>query len=474
MWLLLSAFANADDFGLTIAPQVAIDLRDDRPGEDQVEMYTWMRMWAAGQDRDLRWFLEARALHLILVGDDTESIIGPAVGETGVEAPIGPTYLRAGLLIERWGRLDLLPVADLLNGRDLRVGPQVPAELARLPAPMARLQLPTDWGAVEVVWLPVPATGRTSPLGTDWSLVRQGMLEGLIDDVSTYEGDALTEETLQDTIVGFGELFEQLNPWTRWSLSEALGVAGLPPATGIGSDIAGRVEFGQGRFDGAVFGGLIRSRLVAPTLNETLVVYIQEERLPTISEQEAVLEELSQPADVIAPKAAVAGAEIGGLIGPIGVRAEGVWRSSVIVTQPWLQATERPQLSTGVGVDYARGSWLFVVESSWTHLFDPPEALLLQAADQLQIAGGIQGSVLRDRMSVRLGGLFDLTFREFSVQPAVTYRLSDAVELSGGFTVIESPEQAPRTFQEAATFQGGPLGYTEDNDYVQFGVKWIR
>lgn len=477
MWFLLCARSYAADFGLTVAPQVVSDLQTERPAEDVVETYTWIRMWASGDDGDLRWFLEGRALHLILIGEDTESIVGPVLGETGVEVPVGPLYLRAGSLVERWGRLDLLPVTDVLNGRDLRVGPQVPPEFVRLPAPMARLQYPQRWGSAELVWIPVPATDRASPLGTDWSLIRQGMLEGLIEDASTYEGDPLTEELLQDTISGLGAGLTQLNPWTRWSLSEALGVAGLPPATGIGSDVAGRVELRLGRWDAALMGGWLRSRQVAPTINGEFSTYIQEERLPTLIEQEALLETLSDPMEIRAPQAAVAGVELGGLLGPIGLRAESLWRSSVIVTQPWLSATERPQLAVGAGADYARGQWVFAIEASWRRLFDPPAALWLMAEDWVQVGGGVQGRFLRDKASLQLGGVYDVTFNEYLFQPTFDYRISDAFAVNAGVTLIGSAEAgqtAPVTFQEAMTFSGGPFGYWGDNDAVRVGLKWIR
>ena len=472
--LLTPGAAQAQEFGLTVNPRVEVDLARNRAAEDSVAAYTWLRLWASGQEDELRWFVEARALSRVLVGEDVESVIGPSLGEAGVEVPIGPTWLRAGHLIERWGRLDLLSVADPLSGRDLRVGPQIPGEFARLPAPMVRLQAPWSWGQAEVVWVPVPSTDRASPLGTDWSLIRQGMLEGVLADAATWEGDALTEETLQSAITALGEGVGQLDPWTRSSLSELQGVSGLPAAFGPGGDLAARVAVRSRIVDAALQGGVVRSRQVAPVLDPALVAYIREERLPTYAEQEALLEALAEPAQLLAPRAPMAGVELERLLGSVGVRAEGAWRGAVVVPERWLSAAESPEVSAGLGLDYLWGSWVLAAEGSWRRLLDAPEDPFLVAPQWWQVGGGVQGRLARERLSVQVGGLYDISFGEFLLRPGASWRASDAVELGCEVLLIGGARAAPQTFRQAMEFTGGPLGYWGDNDAVTLSARWIR
>ncbi|MFT4978614.1 MAG: hypothetical protein ACI8S6_004524, partial [Myxococcota bacterium] len=372
---LLCALTHAAEVGLTVQPQLSLDLASDRPGEDSVENYTWIRAWAEGREGQARWFIEARTLHVVLIGDDIESVVDPDLGETGISLPVGPLYITAGHLIERWGRLDLLPVADVLNGRDLRAGPQTPLAFSRLPTAMVTAELPWSWGRAELVWAPVPGVNRTSVQGTDWSLVRQGMIEGLVEDIETWEADALGSEQVQGLLVAAGAGLSDDDPWTRWQQSESLSQAGLPLAFGPQSDLAMRVSGGAGRVDAALLGGWLRTRQGAVVVDKSLVSYLREERLPGITEIEELEGSLSEPYAVLAPRGPVVGAELSGMLGPIGLRAEGLWRKRAVVTQQWLQATTREELSTGLGADYAWGSWVVAVEGSWRRIGEAEDLL---------------------------------------------------------------------------------------------------
>ena len=59
--------------------------------------------------------------HQLLVGwpdagGDVEAAWDLRPWASGWEGPVGPVRVKAGHLIERWGKLDLLPVTDVLMG----------------------------------------------------------------------------------------------------------------------------------------------------------------------------------------------------------------------------------------------------------------------------------------------------------------------------------------------------------------------
>ena len=125
--LALLAPAQAAETAFVLAPVVSVDLAHDRPAEDRLEAWTRVDARAEGGDAEGRWRLAIRAEHALRIGDpssggDTEAAWWITAGESGWEGPVGPVRIRAGHLVERWGRLDVLPVADVLNGRDLRAG----------------------------------------------------------------------------------------------------------------------------------------------------------------------------------------------------------------------------------------------------------------------------------------------------------------------------------------------------------------
>ena len=197
-WLaLLGSTGRAEDATahFTLQPRVVVDLAHDRAGEDVFESWTWMRAAASGPARSGRWFLEVQSDYVVLLGNaptgDVEAATNLRMGESGWAGDIGPLYLRLGHLVDRWGTLDLLPVTDVLNGVDLRAGPLVPLDHARVPAPMVRIETGQDRFRVGLVALPFGAGSRVPLWGTDYSLIRQGMVEGLAADAAGWSADPL-------------------------------------------------------------------------------------------------------------------------------------------------------------------------------------------------------------------------------------------------------------------------------------------
>jgi len=182
----------------------------------------------------------------------------------------------------------------------------------------------------------------------------------------------------------------------------------------------------------------------------------------------------SEPLTTTWPHTAHIAMEGATVLGPIGLRAEGAWRSAEVVRQPWLQATTSPSVAGGVGLDWASGSWLVVAfEGRLTQLLDPPDALWLATATDLQLALGARLSLLGDRLRLAPGVLADPLRGEGLGRIEASWRVDDSVELGlGGLLLLGPPP--PRTFREAMAWTGGPFGYWGDNDAVTARVTWIR
>ena len=121
-WIALATLASAQtsdtEVGFILRPEVAIDLANDRVGEDPAEMRSRFDAFARGDLANGRWFLGVRGQHDLLIGEDVEGAWETRMAESGWQGPIGGAVdLRIGNLVERWGKLDFLSQADVLNPR---------------------------------------------------------------------------------------------------------------------------------------------------------------------------------------------------------------------------------------------------------------------------------------------------------------------------------------------------------------------
>lgn len=455
---------------------LAVDPADDGPASDLSASRLELSGTARGPlGEEGRWFLGLSGEHLGWVGRDgsVEATWQVLPAESGVIGPLGGVRGRAGLLVERWGRLDLLPVADVWNAKDLRSGPLVAPDALRRPTPTLALELGKPTARATLLWGPFPGQDLGTTWGTDWSLIRPGMLEELLADAATWEGDALSTGLLQQGVTDLGALLADIEPATRRGLVAGLGSQGRPEDLGWNGDFALRLAAEGPSMDGALTAAWLRSRVPMTQAHSDLLQYLKEERLPTLVD----LDEGLLARDALAttwPHSAHIAIEGTTVLGPVGLRAEGAWRSAEVVRQPWLQATTCPSLAGGVGLDWASGSWLVVVvEGRLTQLIEAPDDLWLTSSTDAQLALGARLSLLADRLRVVPGGVVDVLRAEALGRIEASWRVDDAVELGVGGLVLLGPAP-PLTFQEAMSWTGGPFGYWGDNDAVTAHVTWIR
>ena len=469
---LLAAMSHAQEVGAIIRPEVAIDLASDREGEDTVEAWTRVRAFARGDAGEGRWFLEVRAAHLVLVGDNVEGAWEASVGESGWSGDLGKVDLKIGNLVERWGKLDLLSQVDVINGRDLRAGPLTPQELQRLPAPMLVLGMGASPVRAELVVVPFSSADRFEILGTDWSVVRQNMLEDYLAEASGWEGQS--SFLLANTFSNLSDAMADLDPSFRRGLNAASNQSQMPQSLVYNGDVLGRLAFDIDGLDAAVMGGNMRNRVRMSNLNPTLAQFLKDGRLPDLDEVEA-LQDGSALITAEWPRTWVAGGEFSTLVGPIGVRGEGVYKSHQVVNKRWFTATTTPFVGTGIGLDYVHGStFVLMTEVAYERMLDAPNRTLLEARESLQIAAGARLISLQDRLEVQLGGVYHVQFQEYFFRPTASYRASDAWKLEMGAILLGGNTPAAWTLPTALTYGGGTGAYFSENDAITFAVSWIQ
>ena len=468
--LPLTALAADPEVGFSIEPLVAVDTHR-RGTEDHTETWTWIRAQASQRTASGRWFLAVQADHNVRFGEDREGIWSMRVGESGWAGDVGPTYTRIGVLVERWGKLDLLPSLSVLNPSDLRAGPLSTVETAQVPVPMAVVQVGVDKLRLELSYAPFPEGDRVHLAGSDWSLIRSGMLERTLGEIPQYEN--ADNPLLSEPIANLSDALATLDSSTQRSLTTALEGSGRPEEFGLRGNIGARVEWEGPGIDAALMGANLQSAIPQTQLGPAYRRILEDQALPSLDQLTSLTSE--EPFSTTWPRTWLAGAELSTLVGPFGVRAEGAWWSDRVVQQTWLNSTTVPSTSTGLGLDYAHGSTLFVaMETRWTHhLEDIPQPFLTRK-DVIESGVLARLSMANDRLQLSGAALGNWTFRSWLARPEIRYVVDDAISVGLGAVLIGAEGNAPSDLQSTLSHDAGPLSLLQDNDAVFITMRWSQ
>lgn len=467
--MLTTAFAaEAPEVGVVIEPMIAVDTQSSEDA-DVWETWTWVRAHAKQRLDNSRWFIAVNADHNIRSGEDLEGIWTMSVGESGWAGKVGPTHLRAGVLIERWGKLDMLSSIDVLNPRDFRAGALSTIEAARVPIPMATWQAGSNSVRAEISYAPFPQGDRIQMIGSDWSLIKPGMMENYVNGISDWEGD--TTGLLSEPLDNLSRALYQLDPSSKRALGSAAFESGRPEDFGTQGNIGARLELEAQGIDAAFMGANLRSSIPRTRLGPSYRDILQSKTLPGLDKINALSAE--SPLETSWPRTWMAGTELSTVLGPIGVRAEGAWWSNTVVQQTWLDSTTSPTVSSGLGLDYAHGSTIFIaLEGRWSHLLEPVQRPLMSAEHVVEVGTTARLSLAGDRIQVLAAAIANLTFEEWLARPEIRWVTSDSLSLGLGAVLLYSDTGPPETLGEALSYTGGPISMTSDNDAVFFTMRW--
>jgi len=476
MFLWLATVALASDAGFLLRSEGAFDLANDRPGEDTAEVRTRMRgFMTGGPEFGDRWFLEVWGEHQFLSGDDMEGWWEVTPGPSGWHGKLGAFDVRAGHLIERWGKMDLLPpLLDVINPRDMSAGPMTPPEYLRLPLPMMVFATDLAGQAVrsETTLVPWAGADRVDSRGTDWSLMRQGMISSYTRGIEDWP---CCFDDLGASLGTLGANIEDQDSRYRRGLNLAGAERNLPDALPLQGEVAQRFLFSWPGGDMSLTGAYLRTNQAAVDLDDGIRDIVQDELLPAVTELQTVLGGATSLTTNSWPRTWLAGLDASTMLGPIGVRVEGRWMSDQVARSKYIKSSTTPSVGAGLGLDWSYGTTLFVsAEARFEHMFDPPTTLLLSRRDQLTLAGTARASLLADKLRLSVLGIYDTTFGDWMAKPSVSYRPSDTWEITAGAVLIDGAVEAPKGLEDALSYGGGPGSYWSQNDAATLAVTWIK
>jgi hypothetical protein len=306
--------------------------------------------------------------------------------------------------------------------------------------------------------------------------MRQGYSTELLNEMYGWadQQDGTFKDVVASSIRASLVAAEELDPQNRRMQDQALITQQLPESFGDG-DLAERLEWAGRNVDLALFGGYVRSRQPQLLLDPVLQQAIRSESIPVqdLAEVQAFTEATAGgPMNSGWPRTGLVGMDGSALVGPLQLRLEGMYRTAQVIRLTYGDAGVVPSFGAGLGVDWFQSAKFQVTaEGRFTHLDGAPENLIFARPDQVQVAAGVRWLGARDRLTVQLGGMYDLSFQELLARPTASWRFSDHVsaELTG--LILTGSTPAPTGVFDAFTFQGGPVSYFQGNDSVALAIQ---
>jgi hypothetical protein len=323
--------------------------------------------------------------------------------------------------------------------------------------------------------LPFGASDRSSLVGTDISILRQGMVADLTQDVGQFSADPLTASFAEQLSQGLATGLQTVDPQLRRGLDNAFASSGRPQPLIEATDVGTRLRVRAGPLDLGLVGAWMRSRTPLPTLNPEITSWLQDKRLPTIADPAAFDGVLKEPLSTSWPRTGLVGAHAGAILGAWGIKAESAYLTHKAIPTRYLGGVTSPAVSIGAGVDRNFGSGTrLLIEGRWEHLFEPPPDPFWMAPDDLMLGMGLQSKLARERLELQLGGLHSFAFEESLLRPGIALRPSDQVEMGIQAAIALAATEAPEDWEAALDHRGGPISALGDTSAISLRVAWIR
>jgi hypothetical protein len=458
------------NYSMTFAP----DLRMEGPYEDR---FAWrndlsFRVKHKFAD-DARYAIGARLRWQVRSGDSVEADYWLDLEPTWFQFRKDFFTMRAGLQTMKWGKNLLLSPNDIVNPLDYTRGLSTgdPAD-AKIPTLMVRATFDMSPATVDILFAPFFQPMRVAWYGQDFSVLRPGMLEGILPTLRPDTSSGLIDDELRRATDRVVDAVTGLDAYARDGLQSYL-VTALPEELPWNGDLGARLALSGRGVDGDVYFLWHVVDQPAITIHRALREPLLDNRVPTSAE----LTQLTNPdTEIIGTeyhRSVLAGGDIVIAAGSFVISAEGAFRSHTVRYRETMEPFLSPAVQYSVAVRYTHGSVLALdVEFGHDIVLRPAEDMLVHRPHNLQVALGASLNLLRDRLQILLTGSYNILRQDIYVHPRITVELDDRVSVLLGVQVFKGlqPDVEP-TLDSFLSYEGGIPGYFRENDYAYGTVK---
>lgn len=470
------ATTSAPELHLDVWERTTIDThwtRDDvAPALGEDVLRTWLRTELSARGGspsslryalDVRLDLEARAKKGDATLLDRGTYLYDAVPLAAwVDAPIGERVrVRVGEQILSWGRLDLFSAADVLERRDLRVGPVIDPSWTRLPTPTVKLDATLGAFDLSLAWGVVSLPHRFEIAGSSWALLGPGVLTGY------------------DARTALNRVAASTDASTFVRVQDALVQATGPAPRLDGGDLAARATAHLGGADLAFTYGFVHTKLPAVTLDSSLRDVLLTGG--SLASEIALGTALNQGRSLLTtdyPRYHQFALDLEGTAGPLVLS----WELGASTARPLYVSdpsgipvpSDTPVVQGGLRAQYLRAGegddgLYFSAEIDGlaaTRRSEVPWVLLGRRGAILAVLASARKVVRRH--VVELGGLFTTSGPSLLVSGRYGYEISEGWTIGGGAMFF--PRLREADVRDGLTLADVQVG----RDYVELFARWRR
>ena len=371
--------------------------------------------------------------------------------------------LSIGYQKHRWGNLDALSAVDLLAPKDMRWGPLIPVEMARIanPSISTRLQY-LKWrfdGSIHIG----PSLNALSLSETPFSLFPVEGQDSIWSYFSDFSADPLGEslwpsvfDTVENTLLT-----------APFSLTPAAS-SNFPVDFSIRSDWSTiNRSFGFGL-------AWLRSRSPAIELAPPLQSILQNQTLPNVLSIQDELEQIDSPFQLLQPHHGHFGLWYSQLIGGFGVRTESSFQTNIPYQTTAFTWQTAHQFQGAIGIDRVISTNIVISSEHRYRSYiatKPDDSFWLTAPQNIESALNVDLLAFQQRLRVQGATLTNWTFKELAIKGVVSWRIGSHYKVNLG--VLNMIGISPEDYLDRIGYRGGEIGYFSDNDCVFIQMDWV-
>jgi hypothetical protein len=313
----------------------------------------------------------------------------------------------------------------------------------------------------EIIYLPFSAQNAMPGIGKTWALLEDSDVRKIISNTQDWPGDPLTENWITDQL-------ESVNrAMANESLIDLAPLLDSPNSDISMGDIGLSASWESILFSTNIYGGWLKDRKRSIHLSPKISQYLEEERLPTLMEQQDVLDAIENPLKIVQPRFWTMGGDLSSLLGPFGVRMELAYRSKQGLQDKYFQTQISSWYGTGLAIDWTNGSSLFASIEGNYQRYPQATSSWLELTESSTIAGNLAGNALGMRLNWAIRGIMIFPVEDSLISTQIGWRINKRWAVQTNLLVLTGePKEIPYIYE------GSIIGYWEQNDSLNLTLQW--